>query len=197
MKKAFLLLSITLLIAGCKNKETKTVDQPQGIVSSRAANECSFFSPLDSLGTQEQVKWLRENQEQAVLPQYDKCREDAHQITLAAYEKAVEAYWGSEVAVTTDISIGDVENLSQQILYVQFIAATINANKIIELSAADDFSDKPTCYSVPLFYSIQRLHSLPSSALLTFTAGKVGGKDVILFSIKGSTNYYDMSNNPI
>jgi hypothetical protein len=201
MKKAMLLCSMILLLGSCKKKETPANDLPQGILSTESATattvDCSFFSPLDSLDAAGQVKWLRDNQNEACLPEYDQCRENVHKITQAVYQQALQEYWGAVAVVTTEISLGEIEALSNQSKYAQFIAAEINGSKVVKLIATDTFTQTPTCYSVPLFYSIQRLHNLDSESLLVFTAGKKDGKEVIVFNVKGTSDYYDMSLQPV
>lgn len=201
MKKAMLLCSMILLLGSCKKKETPTNDLPQGILSTESAkattDDCSFFDPLDSLDTAGQVKWLRENQNEACLPVYDQCRENVHKITQAVYQQALQDYWGAVEVVTTEIRLGDIEALSNQSKYAQFIVAEINGNKVVKLGAINNFTQTPTCYSVPLFYSIQRLHNLNADSLLIFTVGKKDGKNVILFGVKGTSDYYDVTVNPI
>ncbi|HOZ75057.1 MAG TPA: hypothetical protein PLS51_02900 [Flavobacterium sp.] len=201
MKKTTLLCFMILLLGSCKKKETPTNDLPQGILSTESAtattDDCSFFDPLDSLDTADQVKWLRDNQNEACLPQYDQCRENVHKISQAVYQQALQEYWGAVEVVTTEIRLGDIEALSNQSEYVQFIAAEINGNKVVKLMATDNFTQSPTCYSVPLFYSIQRLHELTAESVLVFTAGKKDGKEVILFGVKGTSDYYDVSSAPM
>ncbi len=201
MKKAMLLCAMILLLGSCKKKETPANDLPQGILSTESAtaatDDCSFFDPLDSLDTADQVKWLRDHQNEACLPEYDQCRENVHKITQAVYQQALQEYWGAVEVVTTEIRLGDIEALSNQSKYAQFISAEINGNKVVKLTATDNFTQTPTCYSVPLFYSIQRLHNLDSESLLVFTAGKKDGKEVILFNVKGTSDYYDMSVQPV
>lgn len=201
MKKAMLICSMILLLGSCKKKETPADDLPQGILSTESAtvttNDCSFFSPLDSLNTDEKVKWLRANQVQACLPEYDSCRESVHKITQAAYSQILQDYWGTEEVVTTDVKLGDIEALSKKANYTQFITANFNNGKIVSLTATNNFTDVPTCYSVPLFYSLQRLHGLDSDSILTFAVGKKNGEEVIVFFIKGTSDYYDVSLQPV
>jgi hypothetical protein len=99
--------------------------------------------------------------------------------------------------VNTEIRLGEVEAISNQSKYAQFIAAQINGSKVVKLTATDDFTQIPTCYSVPLFYSIQRLHDLNAESILIFTVGKKDGKEVILFNVKGTSDYYDVSSVPM
>ncbi len=201
MKKAMLLCSMILLLGSCKKKETPANDRPQGILSTESAaavtGDCSFFNPLDSLDTVGQVKWLRDNQNEACLPEYDQCRENVHKITQAVYDQMIQEYWGAVEVVNTEIRLGEVEAISNQSKYAQFIAAQINGSKVVKLTATDDFTQIPTCYSVPLFYSIQRLHDLNAESILIFTVGKKDGKEVILFNVKGTSDYYDVSSVPM
>jgi hypothetical protein len=199
MKKAVLLLSITLLSVACKNKEAKPQEVPQGIVKKDLAPvlDCSFFDPLNGMTQNEQVRWLKLNEDQACLAQYDQCRENAHKLTQADFNQAVSDYWGEEEVVNTEIKLGDIEALSSQTEYGQYISAQLNSSKNVVLAATNTFTDTPVCFSVPLFYSIQRLHNLTSESILVFTGGKKESKNIIVFYIKGTTDSYDMSNNPM
>jgi hypothetical protein len=51
--------------------------------------------------------------------------------------------------VNTEIRLSEVEAISNQSKYAQFIAAQINGSKVVKLTATDDFTQIPTCYSVP------------------------------------------------
>jgi len=196
-KKAILLLSLTLVLGACKKKETPTEQLPQGIVAAPPIADCSFFNPLNSMTQQQQVKWLRENQDQACLAQYDQCHEDAHKISETAFQDGITELWGTETVVYSDISLGTIEALSSQSKYGQFVTAEVDGGKNIVLGASNNFTDTPVCYSFPLFYSLQRIHGLTLDSLLTFTTAKIKGKEVIVFRIKGTSDCYDMTSTPM
>lgn len=196
MKKALLLLSLALSVSACKKNETKTAPI-QKIVSNEedVTLDCSIFDTLNGMSTEDQVKWLRNNQDTICKPMYDQCRENAHKITAQEFDDAISAYWGTRPVKYSYFTLEQIERLSSQKKYTQFIKAT-NNNEDVVLAADNNFSVEPVCYSVPLFYSIERIHNLGQTDTLAFTIGKIKDLEKIIFNIKGTSDNYDMTNFP-
>ena len=201
MKKLVLLLSLTLVLNGCKQKEAKTEsesEKPQMMVSPVAVEKdiCSIFNAMDSLTVPQQVAWLRENQAQVCLPEYDQCRENMHKITEKDFHDAVSAYWGTKPVTYTEIKLEDIKALTTTTEYQYFIRAMADTNSNITLSAVADFNTAKTQYSVPLFYGIGRLNNLDGKAVFSFTLATIDGQTRILFSVNAINQFYDLCNNP-
>jgi len=197
MKNVFVLLSLCLAMNACKKKESQT-EQVQGIVSESAAKpvDCSVFDTLANMSANEQVKWLREKQTIILDSIYDPCREDFHKIPAATYDNAVRDYWGSNTVIYSFYTFGAIQALSTVNNYNEFIQASI-VNQNVMLKAESNFTQTPNSYSIPLFNSIRKLHNFTATDTLSFTIGKIGGVNSVIFSIKGTEHCYDVSNSPI
>jgi len=195
MKRFALLLIAALSLGACKQspKQQDGVEvQPLATV-----NVCDYFSTLPSMSTDDQVKWLRSNQIQACKAKYDSCRENAHIITPTVYSDGIAEYWKADPVIYTEITLGTIKALSAQSMYVQFISFVPDSQNTIVPAAVIDFTTTPSCYSVPLFYSIGRLHSLSNSSILMFTRAIIGGNETIVFAVKGTSYNYDASSFPL
>lgn len=195
MKKLTLLLMFASLLGACKQSQKQQEDTK--IQPLTAGNVCDYFSTLPSMSTTDQVKWLRSNQIQACKAKYDSCRENAHIITPAVYSQGITDYWKADPVVYTEITLGTIKALSAQTMYVQFISFVPDSQNTIVPAAVIDFTITPSCYSVPLFYSIGRLHSLTDSSILVFTRAVIAGNETIVFAVKGTSYNYDLANYPL
>jgi hypothetical protein len=198
MKKLVTILSLALVLVSCKQAETtndKKQMKPQTLL---ATVDCSFFAPLDSLTTEEQVVWLRANQEDACDPKNDPCRVEKHTISESVFNKGVADYWGNKPVVYTGFSLSEIKSKSINHMYEDFLTFMPNATtEIITMATDKKFSaDNPTCYSIPLFYSLERVYTLSGSAEFLFTRAIIDSKETIVFFISGTSHYYDFSGNP-
>ena len=196
MKKLVLVLSLAIIAGACKKNEPKSV---QGIVSNGVSAEvdCKIFDTLKKMRIEDQVNWLQKKQDEICTAEYDHCRTELHKITEKDFDAAVAHYWDTKPPVYTDIKIGDIESLTPETKYGKFISTSKNSSDQVVLNVVNDFSETPSCYSLPLFYSLERVHHLTPSSELSFTFGKIKNLDVVIFSIKGGSDYYDMSNCPL
>jgi len=201
MKKLVLLLSLSLVLNGCKQKEAKTEsdsEKPQMMVSpvNVEKDNCSIFNAMDSLTVSQQVSWLRENQAEICQPQYDVCRENMHKITQKEFSDAVSAYWGTTTVVYTNIELENIKALTPTVEYQKYIRAEADSSNNITLTAVTDFNIAKTQYSVPLFYSIGRMNSLDGKTVFSFTLAKIDGQTRIVFVVNAISQCFDLCNNP-
>jgi hypothetical protein len=198
MKKLLLLCSFGLLLAACKQKET-----PQQKVNSFVNTEtpklniCAAFDTLQHLNTQGQVLWLRANQNQICATQYDSCRVVAHQISQTDYDHAIDEFWGTRRPVQSEFTLAQIKSLPKEANYNEFIECTTDDKDIITLNTVFNFTVTPNCYSVPLFYSIDRFRHLNDTDVFVFTRAKINNTDTVIFTISGSNDFYDASSFPL
>lgn len=198
MKKLLLLLAFSIMVTGCKQKETAA--KPFNRLATIAADpDCSFFSPLDTMSNvQDKVDWLRLNQLEACKAKNDTCRLTAHRIDSKEFDKAVADYWLTNPVTYTGYNLEDIKALTTEQKYGQFICATPDSNNNIKLTVVTNFTKSPVCFSIPLFYSIGRMNALDEKTQIIFTRGKLGGEETVVFFLSSCPgNFYDMSKEPL
>ena len=197
MKKIFLFLSFVLVLNSCKQKETTPPNSRKNEIQPLAAKpNCDLFTVLDTMTTEHRVDWLRTNQANAILPQFDICRETAHAISLQDYNAAVLEFWGGKVPEYATYNLDSIKSLARSTGYEDFIITSLDGDTII-LSAGNIFTTNPVCFSFPLFYSIERLYTLDGKAKFLFTRGIIEGSETVVFHIEGTAHFYDMGQNPL
>lgn len=198
MKKLLILLSLSVMLNSCKQKEAapestkKTKIQPM----TAARPDCSFFDPLETMNSSEQVVWLRENQKEACLDKYDICREIAHTISEENYRAGLAAYWEEKPPIYSKFELSYIKGLATTTGYEKFVGTSFNGDNI-QLAAVTNFKENPVCFSFPLFYSLEHLYTLDPKQNFIFTKAIIGGHQTIVFQIAGTSKYYDMAQYPL
>jgi hypothetical protein len=197
MKKLLLMLSLALSLGACKQRDTKheTVEKTSPLPL-LTTSDCDIFNPLGTMTTSQQVAWLQANQNEVCIEKYDACRENFHKISLKAFENGVKAYWNTRTVIYTPITLGTIKGLTTETKYAKFISAA-GTDEEIKLTVVTNFTTTPTCYSIPLFYSIGRLHALTDSSVLQFTKAIINSQEVIVFYVNGTSYFYDVTLVPV
>jgi len=198
MKKTLTLLSLALMLISCKQGETtndKKQVKPQTLLETV---DCSFFAPLDSLPTDEQVGWLRAHQNAACDPKNDECRLEKHTISESEFNKGVGDYWGNNPIVYTGFSLNELKATTTNRMYEEFITFKPNTTNIIDLGVDKDFGKQTAAsyYSVPLFYSLENIYGLDGRVKFLFTKALINSNETVVFFISGTNHYFDLSVNP-
>lgn len=198
MKKLLFLLSLLLMLNGCKQKQAAPTIGNKKILPLTGIPQvdCHFFDSLELLTVVNQVAWLREHQSQACLEQYDECRENAHQLSPENYNRAISTYWAGGAVVYSDYTVAEIKSKTTDTGYEKFLSMTVKDDHITP-DATNDFSLTPVCFSIPLFYSIQRLYGLKDTDTFRFTTGTINGKQTVVFSVDATAHFYDVGHYPL
>ncbi|MBN9284929.1 MULTISPECIES: hypothetical protein [unclassified Flavobacterium] len=198
MKKTTLLLVLLIAFYSCTEK--KTTDRSVATTEATASKRTTFQDSVPQIIRDLQFLACKAN-DYSVIEKY-------HKIDMGLFESMLVNYWGDVnaakyKAVSWEEIKKKLDSVSCNEKYLSFKynnSGMSNADDI-EPVLVSTFSDKTTCFSVPLFRSIMQNHDVMASKhTIEFTKGKMDpGADVnILFRIKGSgfTGYYDISLDP-
>lgn len=156
----------------------------------------AYFQPLDSMGVDDQVSWLRQRQS-TIVSTHLSCIEGFHKIPKGDYDDMLRLRWPN-VADTkyTGIILGDL--LQYECNYNNYLCFESDAYHRISFKPIPNFATSKTCYSIPLFHSIIRNNpTLTENSILRFTKAEYSGNEVIVFNIDGLTDgYFDYSRIP-
>jgi hypothetical protein len=196
MKKNVFLFGIVLFIVfGCKkavdNKNDSKIEAKKEITS---LTDCNL----------ELAKRLKQsNTLLCDSPGYIPAVAAFHMVSNENYIHYLENYWGNTSSIVYQkISWARINKDINNLCYQKYLMFTGNYslqnNSDIDYVLVDDFDCKKTCYSIPLFKSLQQLNMTLSSDLF-FTKAKLdNGKSIIIFktSENATVGYFDISEDP-
>ncbi|WP_395061232.1 hypothetical protein [Flavobacterium sp.] len=135
--------------------------------------------------------------------------EGFHTINNSNYENMIYRFWGSNIDLTNskyynEVKWSDIETEIKDICYEKYISFYYSANLIndVSLTTTKSFTEKPSCYSIPLFKSIYENHKSDINAntkVKFYKALNQNNDVVVVFKIEGLKvgGYYDISDMPM
>lgn len=192
MKKVFLFLALSVVFASCKDNKPKTDSPDAASVSTQG--HCDFFDELEGMTVEEQVAWLK-SKEADICSDYSECIADSHQLDSTQIA-AVEANRNSSLEKT--VTLGDIFD-GNGCSYAKYRSFKIESDHTITMDIESDFTTSVSCYSLPLFYGLQKKHNLTTNTQFHFFEASVPGVSgtTVVFVIDGVSNgYFDYSRWP-
>lgn len=194
MKRILFLVAITTtLVIGCKN-ETKNIDvkKIKKVTKEESAIPpgCTFFSPLESMGTAQRIEWLRNPQTQTTIcTQYLNCVLESHRMTNDENTQVLASLGPNPTY--TSIPLNQILN-GKSCNYKEYRTFTKNSSGNITMGLTSNFNETTTCYSIPLFYAMQA----QNITTVKFIEAMVAGERRVIFSIDNGNAFFDYSRWP-
>lgn len=135
--------------------------------------------------------------------------ESFHTIDGSNYKNMIYKFWGSNIDLSDKKYYNEVEwavldEKIKNICYEEYLSFYYSANKTndVSITTTKNFTEKPSCYSMPLFKSIYENHKSqikPNTKVKFYKALNQNNDIIIVFEIEGITvgSYYDISNVPM
>ena len=138
--------------------------------------------------------------------------EALHKMTAAdkatRYDKYLKDFWGTDTILLKSYKWAEIKKRIENKCYDEYITFNYDNKKdsLIELTSKVSFTDYPSCYSIPLFKSIELNYrnknrvTMPETAIFKFAKGKYNNKTIIVFETDDATMgiaNYDMSDIPL
>ena len=209
MKKIILFFGIVLFgFLGC-NKKTKIVSANQACKEKlilAIANPNSLTNEKIALLLKDCGSIVCDND--TLLAQIEELHKMNATDKVTRYDKYLKDFWEQNPVQFKQYNWSKIKPFLVNKCYDEYITFNYDDKKdsLIELITKVTFTDYPSCYSIPLFKSIELNYrnknrdSIPDTAIFKFAKGKFNNKTIIVFETDDTTMgvaNYDISDIPL